>query len=65
MPSLVVNRLQVLQFQKRPGSTIVTNPKLLSETVPPMNSDESRRSGGAYSHLGARQERTEALRTLT
>ena len=37
---------------------------LVSESVPLMNSDESRRSGGAYGHLGTRQERTEALRTL-
>ena len=37
---------------------------LLSEMIPPMNSDESRRSGGAYASLGTRQERTECLRML-
>ena len=30
--------------------------KILSEMVPPMNSDKSRRSGGAYTSLGTRQE---------
>ena len=29
---------------------------ILSETVPPMNSDESGRSGGVYASLGTRQE---------
>ena len=31
VPSLVVNQLQVLQFQKHPGSAIITNPQLLSQ----------------------------------
>ena len=33
----------------------------MSETVPPTNSDESRRSGGAYASLGTRQEREEGF----
>ena len=33
----------------------------MSETVPPMNSDEIRRSGGAYASLGTRQERAEGF----
>ena len=37
---------------------------ILSEMAPPMNSNESRRSGGAYTSLGTRQERAEGLRTL-
>ena len=36
----------------------------LSETVPPTNSDESGRSGGAYASLGTRQERAEGVRML-
>ena len=37
---------------------------VLSEMVPPMNSNESKRSGGVYASLGTRQERAEVLRTL-
>ena len=36
----------------------------MSESVPPMNSNKSGRSGGAYASLGTRQERAEVLRTL-
>ena len=36
----------------------------LSELVPPMNSNESRRSGDVYASLETRQERTKGLRTL-
>ena len=37
---------------------------ILSEPIPPTNSNESGRSGGAYTSLGTRQERVEGLRML-
>ena len=37
---------------------------ILSEMVPPMNSNESGRSGGAYASLGTGQKRAEGLRML-
>ena len=37
---------------------------ILSEIVPPMNSDESERNGGVYASLETRQERAEGLRAL-